>query len=720
MNSMVQHCPRCQRANPASAVFCHFDGCLLQHGAAGAGAGQLLHEFIFPSGRRCRTFDELATGCYYEWEDARTLLHDGTFASFLAGIGRADLARTARESQGQADVDIALTNFVGALPATQVQGPKLGLNPRRLVIGPARVGEQRVARVMLLNEGRGLLQGKVTVADGASWLRIVDGSDDHTYPLKTGKEQPLTIRAETGGLTVGQNYSGKLTVVTNGGVAELPVRLDLVARPFARAPYQGAMDPRDLARKMRDNPHPGPVLLESGEIARWFASNGWAYPIAGATAPGLAAVQQYFEELGLAKAPQILISDQELRFRCTSPELVTGQVTIRSPARKLVYGRAESDAPWLKVTTPGVSGQVQAQIDFAIDTTLMDEDRTYIGHLKVIANAGQSFIVRIHAEVQGNRKGWFGSRSKAPSASVTPAPTPIPPSPPTPIPAVAVPAPPPEPVMAETPFWMTTDSSRGGGSKTRTPPPATAAAPSTMTASAPVLTPISRSGGRSGVLPPLPAPVLQPLPAAAGELAPGGSRGGIAQAVVVGAILGFVWRLLLVFPADLYARLLGSTARSPLPGSLEAWLQAPTADGDFLRLFVMATWWIGALVGVALVWRNGGRLTDLVCGVIAGAVAGLAGSATLACAVVAADAVPRALLHGALGSRVMGPALATPLWIVTATVCWLAEGAVLGLMLGVFGRAGAAVLAFVASPLVWLLRACGMTNMAEFFAMRGA
>jgi hypothetical protein len=709
MSVMVQHCPRCQRANPADAVFCHFDGCLLQHGAAGAGTGQLLQEFIFPSGRRCRTFDELVTGCYYEWEDARDLLHDGTFASFLAGIGRADLARTAREAQGQADVDIALTNFVGALPATQVQGPKLGLNPRRLVIGPARVSEQRVARVVLLNEGRGLLQGKVTVADGAKWLKIVDGSDDHTFPLKTGKEQPLTIRAETAGLTVGQNYSGKLTVVTNGGVAELPVRLDLVARPFARAPYQGAMDPRDLARKMRDNPHAGPALLESGEMARWFASNGWAYPIAGATAPGLAAVQQYFEELGLAKAPQILISDQELRFRCTSPEVTAGQVTIRSPARKLVYGRAESDSPWLKVTTPGVSGQAQAQIGFEIDTTLMDEDRTYIGHLKVIGNAGQSFTVPVHVEVQGNRKGWFGSRSKAPVAAVVPEPAPV---------ATAAP----EPVMAETPFWMKPDSAvppSRRGSSAATPPPRTASAPSTMTASAPVLTPISRSEGRSGVLPPLPPTALQPAPSAAGVAAPAGARVGIAQMVVVGAFLGLLWRLALVFPADLYARMLANPVRDPLPGSLEAWLQTPAPDEGFLRPFVLATWWIGALVGVVLVWRKGGRFTDLICGLIAGAVAGLAGSATLGCVLVAADTVPRALLHGALGPRVMGPALATPLWLLTAIVCWLVEGAAVGLALGLLGRMGAAVLAVAASPLVWLLRACGMVNAAAFFEMRG-
>src|SRR5579859_4735177 len=76
MNSMVQLCPRCQRANPRQAVFCHFDGCLLRQGA-GASVGQMLQEFVFPSGRRCRTYDELASGCYYEWEDARTMLQEG-------------------------------------------------------------------------------------------------------------------------------------------------------------------------------------------------------------------------------------------------------------------------------------------------------------------------------------------------------------------------------------------------------------------------------------------------------------------------------------------------------------------------------------------------------------------------------------------------------------------------------------------------------------------
>src|SRR5262245_24535971 len=133
---MVRHCPRCQRTNPATAVFCHFDGNLLEQRAGASPAGQLLQQFVFPSGRRCRTFDEVVQGCYYEWEEARQLLADGTFASFLSGIGRADLAKAAREAQANADLDVGLTTFLAALPATAVQGPKLGLAPRKLVVGP--------------------------------------------------------------------------------------------------------------------------------------------------------------------------------------------------------------------------------------------------------------------------------------------------------------------------------------------------------------------------------------------------------------------------------------------------------------------------------------------------------------------------------------------------------------------------------------------------------
>jgi hypothetical protein len=189
--------------------------------------------------------------------------------------------------------------------------------------------------------------------------------------------------------------------------------------------------------------------------------------------------------------------------------------------------------------------------------------------------------------------------------------------------------------------------------------------------------------------------------------------------VIIGAILGLLWRVVLVFPADLYARLLGNPVKTPLPGSLQAWLHAPPADEGFLRLFVLATWWFGALAGVILVWRRGGRVTDLICGLVAGTVAGLAGSATVACALVLGDALPRAVLSGLLGSREVVPAIATPLWLVTAAIFWLIQGAVLGLVLSLLGSAGAACLAFLGSPLAWLLGLFGLGKLADFFALRG-
>jgi hypothetical protein len=188
--------------------------------------------------------------------------------------------------------------------------------------------------------------------------------------------------------------------------------------------------------------------------------------------------------------------------------------------------------------------------------------------------------------------------------------------------------------------------------------------------------------------------------------------------ILVAALVGFLGRLFLVFPADLFARLLGATLREPAPGSLAMWLQMPGADDGFLKLFVLATWWLGALAGAVLVWRGGGRVTDLFCGLIAGAVLGLAGCATLGCLLVLGDNVPRALLGAVLGGQALGPAIATPLWIVTASLCWLALGAGLGLVLGLGGSAGAAALAFVSSPLAWLLRLSGLGKLADYFALR--
>src|SRR5262245_294173 len=360
---MVQVCPRCHRANPRDAVFCHFDGVVLRQGGPGVpSAAQLAQELVFPSGRRCRTFDELVQGCQYEWEDAREMLRAGEFGRYLARVGRADLARAAQEAAAQPDADVALYNFVSNLPAGQAQGPRLDLNPRRMAVPNLRVGDQRVLQLHLLNQGKGILQGKVKVGEGGAWLRLT--GPDNTCPVKTPRDQPVSVHVDARALVAPQSYSARLVVITNGRIAEVPVRVDVAAVPFARAPFQGATSPREMAERMRTNPKPAVPLLESGEVARWFAANGWTFPVPGTPARGVAAVQQFFEGMGLSKPPPLQLSDQEFRLQATTPEVVKAQLTLRTSVKKWVYAQIDSDTPWLKVTTPTVSGPQQATIQF--------------------------------------------------------------------------------------------------------------------------------------------------------------------------------------------------------------------------------------------------------------------------------------------------------------------------------------------------------------------
>src|SRR5437773_3019439 len=165
-------CPRCQRSNPDQAVYCHFDGTELRSGVPHAGAGRLNQEFVFPSGKRCNTFDQLAQACQDDWAGARELLRQGAFVRYFSSVGRMDLARAAQESMAQASPDIGLSNLVAGMPLSRTQGPRLDLHPRRLLLGTILAGETRQVPLTVSNQGQGMLQGTLTVAEGREWLRI--------------------------------------------------------------------------------------------------------------------------------------------------------------------------------------------------------------------------------------------------------------------------------------------------------------------------------------------------------------------------------------------------------------------------------------------------------------------------------------------------------------------------------------------------------------------
>ena len=75
---MSHTCTKCSRVNPDEAIYCYFDGIPLNGlgragGPVAVGAQLFPNPFVFPSGRTCRSFDELAIACQEEWPAARDL-----------------------------------------------------------------------------------------------------------------------------------------------------------------------------------------------------------------------------------------------------------------------------------------------------------------------------------------------------------------------------------------------------------------------------------------------------------------------------------------------------------------------------------------------------------------------------------------------------------------------------------------------------------------------
>jgi hypothetical protein len=529
-------------------------------------------------------------------------LRDGDFARYFAQMGRHDLARNAQENQTQSDADIGLHTFLGQLPANQIQGPRLDLNPRRLMLGGVRPGEQRRMALTVLNQGKGLLQGKVTVSEGGQWLKIAEDDNPTECVLKTARAQQVQLHVDARGLTAPQTYSGKLTVITNGGIAEVAVRLDVTSAPFAQAPFQGAASPRQLAERMRVNPKQAVPLLENGDIAQWFKINGWAYPVSGSTARGVAAVQQFFECMGLSKPPPLQLSEQEFQFDCTPPDLVQAKVTLRTNSKKWVYAQADSDKPWLRVTTPVVSGPQQTQIAFEVDSSLLDAGALHLGTVQITANAGQKLAVRVQVTCHRPHE------------------------------------------------------------------------------------PFTRR-------------LLRPF--------------------FIGALLALMLRLLLTGPADFFARGWGQAKSSAW--SQAPWLYTTGTENHFLKLFILATWWLGIFLGAALVWRRGGRVTDVFCGAVAGAFAGILSAGTLGCLLLVFDAVPGALLTHWTSPKTFGdaPGFWMLTWIALASACWALLGGGAGFLLSGLGQRGLQLLNAAASPFVWFFRLCGLERAAAFFLLKG-
>jgi hypothetical protein len=392
----VQRCPRCQRANPADASFCHHDGVPLDTIHIQQ-SDQFAREWRFPSGRVCRTLDELVSACLADWQEARNALVRRDFVRFFQDNKRPDLA--ALVPPAEPDAELALQSFLEKLPSRIKVVPSLDVAPRRLHVPDVRRGEDRKLVVTLINRGTGLLLGDLGVTDGVQWLRT------NNPRVRARTEQSVEVTIDARSLPGAGSYFARLKVRTNGGAVEVPIQVDMTLQGI---PFQGfnVADPQDLAKLMLTRPKQGAQWLVDGSVRKLFETEGWDYPLTGPLAPSLGAVQQYFEALRLSSVPKVSVDAAEFDVTCEWPEAVTRAVTLRTTSRKWVYAFVESGAMWLKPREPAAAGAREVDVVFEIDSEMLEPGRVHEGVLQLTTNGGVEHNVWVRVDVRRPFEPW--------------------------------------------------------------------------------------------------------------------------------------------------------------------------------------------------------------------------------------------------------------------------------------------------------------------------
>ena len=271
----MQRCPRCQRANPPDAAFCHHDGGPLNtvHMPVGD-PDPFLTEWRFPSGRVSRSIDELVQGCLAEWTASKNAFIRHEFQQYFWDNGRNDLAKLIPPVEP--DADAAFQTFLERLPTKHKAVPILDVAPRRLHITDVRRGADRTAIFTLLNRGSGLLLGDLTVPDAPPWLKL------QTAQVRARTEQPVELTIDSRYLPTVGSYFARLQVRTNGGTVEVPVQVD-VSVPGVSFHGVTVRDPQDLAKLMHAHPKKGAKWLADGSVKKSWMSAVMAGPLGRST-----------------------------------------------------------------------------------------------------------------------------------------------------------------------------------------------------------------------------------------------------------------------------------------------------------------------------------------------------------------------------------------------------------------------------------------------------
>lgn len=398
--TIMLKCIKCQRANPPDATYCHFDGALLAQGRVNGGPVraamlQFPREFVFPSGRRCRNFDEFCLACIQERPAAIDLLKGGYLESFLGGIGRGDLAAVARQAGQFPDRQRGLDMLIERLPSQVVEPPRLQVEPLNVNVGQLWPGQDHRLNLHITNQGMRLLYGTLTVEE-TPWIALGDapGLPEKSFDCEHELVIPVLILGKK--LKAGKNtLQGRIAVDSNGGSAEVVIKVDVPVKPFAQGVLAGALAQRQLAEQAFKEPKEAAPLFESGAVARWYAENGWTYPVQGPTASGIGALQQFLEACGLTQPPKVELETQSLMLYGDQGGRVEGQIRLRAREKRPIFAHAVSDQAWLK-TKPAVLSGVNASIPLEVGHIPFSLDGNDLkARVTVVANGRQKFIVPV-------------------------------------------------------------------------------------------------------------------------------------------------------------------------------------------------------------------------------------------------------------------------------------------------------------------------------------
>ena len=364
----MKQCPACSKTNPADAVFCYYDGRNLSHdnheGPLRIGSLPFPMPFCFSDGTGCSNFNQLALACDERWNEARSLLSEGIWPAFFAAIGRLDLAAVAKQAVKEPDPDVGLSQLLEKFPADPdaLRLPRLGVQSAEENLGPLAPGADHKFEVVIKNQGMLVLRGMIITA--CDWLVIGDRPGPSEKMFQTRNIFSIPVRIQGSKLRAGRKpLEGEIVIDTNGGTVTVPVRVNVPIQPFPKGVYAndslaGASSPHELALKAKAHPQEAAVLFEQGAVKAWYASNGWTYPIEGTHGSGKGAVQQFFEALGLTKAPRLEIDTPSLVVKGQPGRRLTRHVTISSKEPKPVYAQAWSTQDWVKVGTCKSRGNI--------------------------------------------------------------------------------------------------------------------------------------------------------------------------------------------------------------------------------------------------------------------------------------------------------------------------------------------------------------------------